>query len=234
MHKLLAIDTSSEACSIALSMHGKLWQRHEHLPLKHAELLLPAVNSVLSEAGASLQQLDAIVFGQGPGSFTSLRIGIGAVKGLAWGADLPVIPVSSLAAVAQSALNLPHNKTMVELPHFILAVMDARMEEVFHGVFSVSEAGVLTALGEEAVSSPVSVMVDQVAVTLGAGNGFQRYDELVELGHRLKKVEAEVLPTGEALIHLAEQWLLKHQPLPAGQAQAVYIRNKVAEKPRLP
>jgi tRNA threonylcarbamoyladenosine biosynthesis protein TsaB len=108
------------------------------------------------------------------------------------------------------------------------------MDEVFHGVFSVSESGVLAALGKEAVSAPAIVMVDQVAVTLGAGNGFQRYAELAKLGQQLKTVEADVLPTGEALIQLAKQWLSNHQPLTADQAQPVYVRNKVAEKPRLP
>ena len=88
---LLAIETSSEACSVALCIGGELLERHEHAPLRHAELLLPAIRGLLSEADLPLSRLDAIAFGRGPGSFTSLRIGIGVVQGLAWAVDLPVV-----------------------------------------------------------------------------------------------------------------------------------------------
>ena len=102
--RLLALETSSEACSIALQWDGVVYSRHEQAQLQHAELLLPWVRELLEEAGATLAELDAITFGRGPGSFTSLRIGIGAVQGLVWGAGLPVIPLSSLAAAAQQVL----------------------------------------------------------------------------------------------------------------------------------
>jgi len=101
--RILAIETSAEACSVALAVDDEIEERFELAPMRHAELLLPFVRELLSRAEQPLAGLDAIAFGRGPGSFTSLRIGIGVVQGLAWGADIPVVPVSSLASAAQDA-----------------------------------------------------------------------------------------------------------------------------------
>ena len=98
---LLAIETATETVSVALSLNGEIRERYEHAPRKHAELLLPWVESLLAEGGIGFSELDTIAFSRGPGSFTSLRIGIGIVQGLAWASDCPVVPVSSLAATAQ-------------------------------------------------------------------------------------------------------------------------------------
>jgi len=227
----LAVDTSSEACSVALALDDEILQRHLHEPLRHAELLLPAVRALLDEAGISLGELDFIAFGRGPGSFTSLRIGIGVVQGLAWGADLPVVPLSSLAAVAQQAVSSAVPEAAVKDFRFILAAMDARMSEVFHCTFAVSKAGVLLPQSSEAVSAPGDVTVAHPESTAGVGNGFARYAELGELGSKLAEVKADLLPCAAALIPLARQWLKTHKPLPAAEAQPVYIRNQVADKP---
>ena len=101
---LLAIETATETCSVALSINGEVMELYEHAPRQHAELLLPWVRQLLAEAGLTFNSLDGIAFSRGPGSFTSLRIGIGVVQGLAWASDLPVVPVSSLAATAQAAV----------------------------------------------------------------------------------------------------------------------------------
>jgi tRNA threonylcarbamoyladenosine biosynthesis protein TsaB len=221
--QLLAIETSSEVCSVALSVNGETRARHQQAPLRHAELLLPSVRSLLDEAGTGLSELDGIVFGRGPGSFTSLRIGIGVVQGLAWGADLPVIPLSSLASVACQVSN-PGTRT-------ILVAMDARMSEVFHGSFQMDPNGVLTTLSSERVEAPGNVTADEPENTIGAGNGFDRYDELKRSGQTLAAVESELLPSATALLYLAEQWLLVNDPLPPAEAQPVYVRNHVADKP---
>lgn len=231
MRNLLAIDTSSEACSVALAVNGASLQRHLLAPLRHAELLLPAVHALLAEAGVTLSSMDAIVFGRGPGSFTSLRIGIGVVQGLAWGADLGVVPISSLAAVAQQAIGRDPDGRPQASAHYILVAMDARMAEVFHCTYAVSAAGELLQQSPESLSLPAAVSVTQADRTVGAGNGFRRYAELRALGSTLRQVKAELLPCAAALLPLARRWLERFEPLPAAAAQPVYLRNQVADKP---
>ncbi len=232
MTRLLAIETSSEACSVALQLGDSVLQRHQHQPLQHAELLLPAVHGLLDEAGVALSSLEAIVFGRGPGSFTSLRIGIGAVQGLAWGAELPVVPVSSLAAVAQAAWRqLNGDQGNADTADYILAAMDARMSEVFHGLFRVTEHGVVESAGVEAVSPPAEVVMPDAPGSIAAGNAFARYPELTRQARALSHVADAVLPEAVALLPLAVHWLRSHPPLPASAAQPVYVRDKVADKP---
>lgn len=231
MQTLLAIETSSEICSVALNCGGETRLRHQHAPLQHADLLLPSVNSLLDEAGIGLANLDAIAFGRGPGSFTSLRIGIGVVQGLAWGADLPVVPISSLATVAQQAIGLDA-AAPVDRPWHFLVAMDARMGEVFHCTYCLDEQGLLAALTPECVASPGLVIAPEPERTWGVGNGFERYAELSELGRTLHRVRADILPAAAALIPLAHQWLKWNEALPAAEAQPVYVRNQVAVKPK--
>lgn len=222
--RLLAVETSSEACSLALLWDGVVYSRHQIAQLQHAELLLPWVRELLSEAGASLQDLDAIAFGRGPGSFTSLRIGIGAVQGLAWGVELPVIPLSSLAAVAEQVKTKPGQS--------ILVAMDARMGEVFHGLFRRNDAGGLEAISAEAVCAPEQIQVPDPANTIMAGSAFGRFEKLESLAAAAPAVHPGLLPSATALLSLAQRWLQNHQPLPAAMAQAVYLRNDVADKPK--
>ena len=131
---ILAIETATEYCSVALQAGTELLGRHQHAPREHASLLLPWVEQLLAEAQLSLNQLDAIAYGRGPGSFTSLRLGIGAVQGLAYGADLGVCGVSSLAALAQSWAAATPGQTL-------LVATDARMQEVYTGCYQVVDGG---------------------------------------------------------------------------------------------
>jgi len=222
--RLLAIETSSEACSLALQWDGEVFSRHQVAQLQHADLLLPWVRELLAEVGGSLKELDAIVFGRGPGSFTSLRIGIGAVQGLAWGAELPVVPISSLAAVAEQVQCTPEQT--------ILVAMDARMNEVFHGRFKRNTQGELQADSAEAVTSPEQVREREPALTVMAGTAFGRIAQLDEMAGKAAAVYAGLLPSAEALLNLAASWLKLNQPLPAAKAQAVYLRDHVADKPK--
>jgi tRNA threonylcarbamoyladenosine biosynthesis protein TsaB len=192
--------------------------------MKHAELLLPWVAELLAEAEANLAGLDAIVFGRGPGSFTSLRIGIGAVQGLAWGADLPVIPISSLAAVAQ--------QVQVNTGQTIWVAMDARMCEVFHAQFQRNAAGELFATSAESVCAPAQLAWPEPESTIAAGTAFGNFTELDEWARKSIAVHAGMLPLAAAMLPLARQWLLKNKALPAAEAQPVYLRDNVADKPK--
>jgi tRNA threonylcarbamoyladenosine biosynthesis protein TsaB len=227
MKTMLAIETSAETCSVALDVGGEVREFFEHAPMRHAELILPAVSGLLAEAGIRAADLDAIAFGRGPGSFTSLRIGIGVVQGLAWGADVPVVPVSSLAAVAQAAVDARGSR-MKSLRQ-VLVAMDARMGEVFHGLFEVDAERRVVAAGEERVSPPESVRVDGEWVA--AGNGFERYGALADLAGTASACLPDCWPRASAVLKLAARWLESNEALPSHRAQPVYIRDNVAEKP---
>lgn len=223
---------------MALSILGETQEKFELAPRRHAELILPMVSSLLGDAELVLGQLDGIAFGRGPGSFTSLRIGIGVVQGLAWGADLPVVPVSSLAAVAQAALErgLPPGVRRV------CVAMDARMQEVYTANFDVDVDGFVIPSGEEKVCPPNEVCPEEaagsrpdgLAEVCVAGNGFELYPELEKLAGRLGHCMPDCWPRASAISRLAARWLENNQPLLAAQAQPVYIRNQVAIKPGAP
>jgi tRNA threonylcarbamoyladenosine biosynthesis protein TsaB len=231
MNKLLAIETSSEACSVALSIDGEVREAHEVAPLKHAEILLPAVSRLLGEAGIPVSALDVIAFGRGPGSFTSLRIGIGVVQGLAWAAGLPVVPCSSLAAVAQAALDRQVAGRADGPTERVCVAVDARMNEVFCGEFERGSGGLVHAAGEERVCAPGAVPKPAAGPFVAAGNGFARYPDLASLGAAATACHADLWPRASVIARLALAWLTDHEPLPAAQAQPVYIRNNVATKP---
>ena len=224
MTKLLAIETSTEACSVALYSDGEINGFYEHAPMRHAELLLPAVRSLLDGAGLPLADLDAIAFGRGPGSFTSLRIGIGVVQGLAWGAGLPVVPVSSLAAVAQQAGDGKRDT-------FICVAMDARMQEVYTANFHCGDDGFVTPCSAERVC-PSGQVSTPARSFIAAGNGFERFEELQPLATEAAECHIDIWPRAETICALAMKWLENNEPLSAGLAQPVYVRNEVASKPR--
>mgnify|MGYP001822213964 CR=1 FL=1 len=219
---LLAIETSTETCSVALSVNGEVLENYRHAPRQHAELLLPWVEQLLAQAGLGCSAVDAIAFSRGPGSFTSLRIGIGVVQGLAWAANRPVIPISSLAATAQAAVELGVESALVAL--------DARMNEVFTGTFEVNGKGLMVAVSEELVCSPGLVSAPAQTETFGIGNGFDRYPALGALSGQLAGIHVDVWPKASSMLHLASEWLIENEPLAAEMAQPVYLRDNVAKK----
>ncbi|VAW90488.1 tRNA threonylcarbamoyladenosine biosynthesis protein TsaB, partial [hydrothermal vent metagenome] len=170
--KLLAIDTSTEACSAALSIDGEISEHYEIAPRKHAELILPMIDKLLVDAGCTLAQMDAIAFGRGPGAFTGVRIGTGVVQGLAFSIDCPVVPVSSLAAMAYGV--------MAEYKaDNVLAGIDARMAEVYWGAYQRSANGGVQLLDEESVCKPDETFIPVSGSWIGAGTAWQTYgDEL--------------------------------------------------------
>lgn len=216
--KLLAIDTATEQCSVALRYEGQCIERCVPTPRGHSELVLPMVQEVLTEANLSLQQLDAIAFGRGPGAFTGVRIAIGVAQGLAYACDLPVVPISNLAAVAQQAATTQGD---------ILVCMDARMGEVYWGVFRVGNDGLVRSVSVERVSAPEQVVLtSEFDPRAALGTGLRAYPVLRERFAALS-VNDGALPSAAEIAVLAERDFAHGLALSAAAARPVYLRDQV-------
>lgn len=224
--KLLALDTATEACSAALLIGDAMLERYEVAPRAHARLLLPMLDSLLAEAGVRLADLDAIAFGRGPGSFTGVRIAASVVQGLAYGADLPVVPVSTLVALARAALQ------QSSATH-VLAAIDARMDEIYWASYQRDARGEPQALSEERVTSAEDLAIDGDADWYGIGTGWAAYESVMRLhfGNRLLGCDAQALPRATHIAYLAALDFAEGKALSAEQALPVYIRNQVAKRP---
>ena len=224
---LLALDTATEACSAALLVGDDTIERSEIAPRRHAELILPMIESLLGEAGISRRQIDAIAVGRGPGAFTGVRLAISVAQGLALGLDVPVVPVSSLAALAQDA---PQD---IDAP--ILAVIDARMGEIYAGAFRRCADGLVAAIGSESVGPASRLLVPQ-ATSLRAqawnivGSGWDAYRDtlLAQLPSPPAFADGGRLPQARAIARLAAPQLAAGRGVAAEFALPVYLRDKVA------
>jgi tRNA threonylcarbamoyladenosine biosynthesis protein TsaB len=222
--RVLALDTSTECCSVALLLDDDVRLRAEITERSHADLVLPMVDELLAEAGLTLADLDGIAFGRGPGAFTGLRIAAGVVQGLAFGAGLEVAPVSSLASVAAQVAVSPGER--------VLVCNDARMGEVYWGVFRPEADGHVTALGPERVTPPERVGEGDEVASHAAGNALSRYPALAErLAARGLRLHAGLLPRADAIARLGARALASGQGLPAESAVPVYVRDDVARPP---
>ena len=219
MTTLLALDTATEACSVALLHDGNVLTQYEVIPRLHAQKLLPMIKALLAEAGVALSALDAIAFGRGPGAFTGVRIAVGVVQGLAFGLDRPVLPVSNLAALAQRAWREQGARQ-------VAAAIDARMDEVYWGCYR-EQAGEMKLVGEEAVMPPelARLPVDADGQWFGAGTGWG-YAERIAVN--LSGQDATVLPHAQDLLTLAGFAWARGEAVAADDAQPVYLRDKVA------
>ncbi|MDE0155709.1 MAG: tRNA (adenosine(37)-N6)-threonylcarbamoyltransferase complex dimerization subunit type 1 TsaB [Gammaproteobacteria bacterium] len=220
---ILALDTATEACSAALLCDGSVYERHDIAPRRHAELILPMVDAVLAQAGLGLDGLDAIAFGRGPGAFTGVRIAAGVTQGLALGAGLPVIPVSSLAALAQPALG---NAAVV------LPAIDARMGEVYWAAYDSGQDGLAAALVDEQVALPDAVRVPSNRQIFGVGSGWGTYRERLErvLHGRLSGIDPERFPLAKNMLPLAVREYNKGRCVSPEQALPVYLRDNVVKQ----
>ncbi len=222
--KLLAIDTATEACSAALSIDGKIRERYEVVANQHSKLILPMVDSLLAEAGLQPQDLNALAFGRGPGSFTGIRIATGVVQGIAFALDLPVVPVSNLAALAQDFFNIhPENIAYV--------AADARMAEIYWGVYQRNSQGFAELLGKESVIPAGSIEFPELT-GVGIGTGWLTYSDslLARLGHRISRFEDDNLPRASAIAKLGLESYKNGLAVSAEFALPVYLRDKVAKK----
>lgn len=221
--KILAIDTVTEGCSAALMIDGEVSEQFEVTPRGHTQRILPMVDQLLQVASISLGELDAVAFDRGPGSFTGLRITAGVVQGLAYGGGLPVIPVSSLAALASAhARQTGASK--------LLAAIDARMGEVYWGSYLV-EDGVPQLQGEEAVLPPEALPL-QVGQWVGVGSGWKSYPEQMEarFSGQISAIDGEALPQAGEVARLALHHYQRGDIFPAQEAQPIYLRNQVVHQ----
>lgn len=224
--KLLALDTSTEACSVALWQDGQSLSLDEVCPQQHSKRVLPMIQQLLAEAGLGLSQLDGIVFGRGPGSFTGVRIGVGVAQGLAFGADLAVYGVSTLAAMAQAAQRL-HGANQV------VAAIDARMAEVYLAAYQrAADSGLMQLVGEEMAIKPQlltapifahSSMTDCWAV----GTGWQTYAAQLQQWQSAQLSPQILYPSAQDMLTLALPALAAGQFVAAELAEPVYVRDEV-------
>ncbi len=220
--RLLAIDTSGPACSAALLVENALIQQIALTPRRHSELILGMMRSLLSQAGLELRDLDALAFGRGPGSFTGVRIAAAVIQGAAFGADLPVVPISTLAALAQGEFRRSGHRR-------ILAALDARMDEVYWGCYEIGPADLALPQGEERVCNPEEVERPADDGWYGAGSGWGVYGQLLaeRLGIALTGTNPEAICEAEDIARLAAAEYAAGGWVEASQALPVYLRDRV-------
>ena len=230
--KLLAVDTATEACSAALFIDGEVIETFKLAPKEHTQLILPMIDSLLSAAGLKPGDLDGLAFGRGPGSFTGVRIATGVIQGIAFGLDLPVVPVSTLAAIAQDFFDQQEKvETGYPSNNLALVAMDARMGEIFWGVYQRDQQGFAELLGNEAVTPAEQVEFPEQP-GIGVGSGWGVYHDV--LMHRLagwvNQCETDFLPRAGVIARLGAYGFNQGMAVSVEHAMPVYLRDKVAKK----
>lgn len=226
--RVLALDTATEACSVALWDRGELSVEAHEVGRGHAERILPMIDARLAAHALRLADLDAIAVGHGPGGFTGVRLAVSVAQGLAFGADLPAIGISDLAAVAQAVFGRDPRATHV------LVANDARMQEVYTGFYRRGESGLATLLGSEHVARPQHVAVpapgDAHAVrVIGAGRGFRAHPAIAgRLRGELAAIDDALLPGAGEIARLAVAALQAGEGVAAASLLPVYLRDDVA------
>lgn len=222
--KLLAIDTSENGCTAALHIDGEVLERFELAPRKHTDLIIPMIDELMSDSGLSVVQLDALAYGRGPGSFTGIRVGAGVIQGIAIAADLPVVAVSTLRALAQGAYR-QHSVGKV-LPAF-----DARMQEVYWGVYEIDSDNIMQSLENDIVTAPANVELPEGDDWFAVGSGWAEYPVLMDLAKgKLSGTDDRALVHAGDVAELAVVDFQQGNALPAEQAVPVYLRDNVAKK----
>lgn len=221
--RLLAIDTATEACSAALWLNGEIRERYEVAGREHTQRLMSQVHQIMADTGLAFSQLDGIACGIGPGSFAGVRIGVGYVKGLALALDRPVIGVSSLAMLAVRAVRL-------EGAAHVLAVIDARMNEVYFGAYQRTATGLAEKIGPERVCAPEAVHAATTQSTVAVGSGWNTYREMLSkaAGVEITQFFPAALPHAEDALHLALAQFKAGQGMNADALLPAYLRDKVA------
>ncbi len=221
--KLLGIETATEACSAAVLVDGEVVERFEVSPRKHNELILPMCEAVLADAGISLKQLDGIAFGCGPGAFTGIRIAASVTQGIALAHDLPVASISTLA-------NLAYQADEVEVDELIMPAIDARMDEIYWGLYKRTRDSV-ELVAEERVQLPGEVSVVD-SISCGLGTGWGAYKQVLQqrVNSDRENIIEDALPHAKVTVQLAKNKYLSQQMVDAMHALPVYLRNQVVHQ----
>ncbi len=226
--KLLALDTSSVSCSVAVKNDAAIFERYEEQPREHTRLLVPMIRAALDESGLALSELDAIVLGNGPGSFIGMRIAASVAQGLAYGSGLKIVPVSSLAAVA-AAVFADSDAAQV------VVTQDAHMSEVYLGIFARGPDGLPVAQISERLQVQDAIAELDTAADghrYAAGAGWQRYPGLLASNTARLDTLSDVLhPRARYLLGLGVQSLQTGLSIGPAELMPAYLRQKVAEKP---
>lgn len=232
--KLLAFDTSSRACSVALLVSdeplvteqtvNKSYSHHRILPLKQGQHILPMIEEVLADSSLSIQDLTVIAYGCGPGSFTGIRIASCVAQGMGFAANLPIIPISSLTACAQAAYDEKQWERVV-------VVVDARMGHVYWACYEVNPQGLVGLVGGEHASTPEEIALPSDWITekanwYGIGDGWVKYDQQLRANVQWPPLglETELLPSAKAILRLAKVHYEQGKYVSAQEAQPVYLR----------
>ncbi|MGQ7843592.1 tRNA (adenosine(37)-N6)-threonylcarbamoyltransferase complex dimerization subunit type 1 TsaB [Granulosicoccus sp. 3-233] len=220
---LLAIETSTDACSVGLSVDGELLLDHRIAAQQHGVLVLPMVDALMNRAGMAPAQIDGVIFGRGPGSFTGVRIGVAVTQGIALGADAGVHGVSTLQSLAQGCYRV-HGETHVAVS------LDARMDEVYFAAFACDDEGVMQPVIDEMLVAPGQVPdLPTGSDWCWAGSGAERYREQVLASALDARIHADCWPMAQDLLRLGLAAVSTSALLPAEQAAPVYLRDKVAQ-----
>jgi len=215
--RLLALETATRRLSVALWQDGALIERSGEIPNGGSEHLLPWAHQLLAEAGVTMAQIDGIAFGAGPGGFTGLRLACGVAQGLAWGLDLPVLPVSTLEALA-----------LASGAREVWACLDARMNEVYGAAYRVDGDSVAQLMAPVCLP-PAVLPAPTFAGGWGVGDGFAAYGQVLRARKPdLVGLRADAFPTAAAVLRLAAPAFARGEGVQAALAQPIYVRDKVA------
>lgn len=222
MTTILSLETATNACSAALQVEGDYFARFDIAPRQHAKLLLPMIQALFNEAGIVPADLDAVAFGCGPGSFMGVRLAVGMAQGLAFGANCPVISISTLQTLAQSTYD------QTQASH-ILSAWDARMGDLYWGEYAVDSKGLMQPQRKDQLSKPSEIDIDRTISYSAAGNAWSVYaSQLPDLfSDVVAEQYADLYPDARAMLSLAESKLLAGKVCSPIEAHPHYCRDQV-------
>ena len=221
MSTILALDSSTEACSCALAIEGDIFEKFEFIPRMHTQYILPMIKNLMAEHNLSFTDLDSVAVGAGPGSFTGLRIAAGVAQGIAFGAELPIIPVSTLAAMAQQNLDSDSQ--------YIFSCLDARINEVYWAIYAANGINIQLE-GEEQLCKPELVELKIKDSCYAVGSGMSFIEKMSgQTQSLIKSYDVDVYPRAGTMAELATIYFEQGKTVKPENFSPTYLRNKVTQ-----